>query len=153
LKLLAIIIHDEPPLRNVIADTLEAWTRHEVRVERAGFETRLPGVWQRWLQEADLFVVGLERRYDKGTRAEGVPVAETFWNAGKKVLLVGSECRGDHIQAPFYWDIASGKSILQAVTAVLENPLPDPTDREKFRQHFQARLAAPTGHGPRRESA
>src|SRR6266404_2658520 len=113
---------------------LQGWTTHEVTLEQTGFDTRLSGVWQRWLQEVDLFVVGLERRYEKGFRAEGVTVAETLWKAGRKALIIGSQCIADQLALPFYWDIGSEQPLLNVVADVVERPLPRPSERARLRQ-------------------
>lgn len=125
---------------------LQAWTRNEVTIEQTGFDTRLSGVWQRWLQEADLFVVGLERRYEKGFRAEGVTVAENLWKAGRKVLVVGSECSADQLSSPFYWDIGSEQPLLNAISEVLKRSIPVPSERTHLQKHFENQLKISTGH-------
>lgn len=123
-----------------------AWTRNEMKVEQTGFETRFAGVWQRWLQEVDLFVVGLERRYEKGVRAEGVTVAEMLWKARRKVLIVGSDCNAGHLASPFYWDVGSGQALLGAVAWVIDNSQPRLAERTRLQKYFARQLAIPTGH-------
>ncbi|MEI7909480.1 MAG: hypothetical protein WCK77_07570 [Verrucomicrobiota bacterium] len=152
MKLLAVLIHDEPDLRDLLAGMLEAWTRYEVTVERVGFGARLPGPMKRWIEEAGLFIVGLERYYAQGRCAEGVDTAEMLFKLGKKVLVVGSECKAKDVGVPFYWDIALEKSFLEAARDVLDAPIPGREEREKFAKFFEKRREKPVGHGAKSNS-
>ena len=147
MRLSVVVIHDEAPLRELLGDILEAWKRHQVTAARSGFEIRLPSVWQYWLADCDLFVVGLERRYELGLRAEGVKVAETLFRNGKRVLVVGSECSASHVGLHFYWDFESKKDFLGTVAECLEAPPPSIDELAALVQYFKPRLAIPTGHG------
>ena len=141
-----VLIHDQPKLRHLLADLLRGWTKHRVEVEDAGYDVRLPGVWQRWMNEADLFVLGLERHYALGMRAEGVKVAENLIRSGKQVLVVGTEASARHLMSPIYWDIGSEETFLQAVNRVLSGRKPNPDDVLPLSAFFEKRLTIPTGH-------
>jgi len=142
----AVLIHDQPSLRHLLASLLRGWTKHGVEVEEAGYDVRLPGVWQRWIDEADIFVLGLERRYDLGMRAEGVTVAENLIRSGKRALVVGSEANARHLMSPIYWDIGSEETFLEAVDRCISNRQPNPEDVLPLTGFFEERLAIPTGH-------
>lgn len=131
---------------------LESWTRYEITVEQSGFEIRLSGVWRRWHADADLFIIGLVRRYMQGPRAEGVKVAEMLWKVRKKVLIVGSESNDACIGVPFYWDLASNGNILEAVGSVLDEPVPKLADQARFLKAFEKRTEKPLGHGEKSKS-
>lgn len=141
-----VLIHDQPGLRQVLAELLRGWTKHHIDVEEAGYDVRLQGVWQRWMSEADIFVLGLERRYDLGIRAEGVTVAENLIRNGKRVLVVGSEASARHLMSPIYWDIGSEETFLQAVNRCLSARQTNPDDSPSLTAFFEDRLAIPTGH-------
>jgi hypothetical protein len=141
-----VLIHEEPNLRYLLGNLLRGWTKERVEVEEAGYDVRLPSVWQRWMNEADLFILGLDRRYDAGTRAEGVKVAEHLARCGKRVLVVGSEAVGDMLPACVYWDIGSTSTFLEAVSGVLRSRISSPTDVERLVAYFGNRLEIPTGH-------
>lgn len=142
----AVLIHDQPSLRKLLADLLRGWKKHRVEVEDAGYDVRLPGVWQRWMNEADIFVLGLERRYDLGIRAEGVTVADNLISAGKRVLVVGSEASARLLVSPIYWDIGSEETFLQAVDRCLSTRPASPDDLPALTAFFEDRLTIPTGH-------
>lgn len=141
-----VLIHDQPVLRHLLADFLRGWIKHHVEVEEAGYDVRLAGVWQRWLEEADLFILGLERRYEHGLRAEGVTVAGQVARSGKRALIVGGECSGSDLAREVYWDMGSPSTFLQSVDSCL-NCMP-PSDRqiEQLHRYFGSRLEIPTGH-------
>lgn len=142
----AVLIHDQPSLRHLFASLLRGWSKRRVKVEEAGYDVRLPGVWQRWMDEADIFVLGLERRYDLGMRAEGVTVAENLIRSGKRALVVGSEANARHLMSPIYWDIGSEETFLEAVDRCLSNRQPNLDDVLPLTGFFEERLAIPTGH-------
>lgn len=146
MRLSVVVIHDEPSLRELLGEMLEAWTTHQVTVARSGFDIRLPSVWHQWLANCDLFVVGLERRYELGLRAEGVKVAETLFRAGKRVLVVGSEYSANQISLRYYWDMGSKRSFLETIAECLEAPPPTTDELAALVQYFKPRLAIPTGH-------
>lgn len=141
-----VLIHDHPKLRQVLSELLGAWEGHHVEVEESGYEVRLPGVWKRWIQDADLFVLGLERSYASGTRAEGIKVAERLIHSGKRVLVVGSEASAQHLMSPIYWDIGSEQSFLQTVASCLSTQAPKLDDIPPLSAFFEHRLTVPTGH-------
>lgn len=147
MRLLVVLIHDEPDLREFLGEVLSAWTRHNVTVEKVGYAARLPGPMKRWIDEADLFIVGLERYYTQGRCAEGVDTAEMLFKLGRKVLVVGSECNADRVGVPFYWDIGDHQAFLDAVRRVLDSPIPSHADRERFAGFFEGRRGKPVGHG------
>ena len=142
----AVMIHDQPGLRKLLADLLRGWTKHRIEVEEAGYDVRLPGVWQRWINDADLFVLALERHYELGVRAEGIMVAGNLIRSGKRVLVIGSEASAQHLASPIYWDIGSEETFLQAVDRVLLGRKPNPNDLPPLTAFFEERLAIPTGH-------
>lgn len=141
-----VLIHDDESLRRLLADLLRAWRRRRLRVEEADYGIRMPSLWQRWMREADLFVIGLDRQYELGLRAEGVAVAEQLARAGKRVLVVGSECSGGRIALTSYWDIGSSGTLLEAVARSLNGPPPSSDELATLRRHFKSRLQTPTGH-------
>jgi hypothetical protein len=145
--MLAVLINDEPALGELLAEMLRAWTRHTVIVERIGYAARLPGVMKRWLDEGDVFVLGLERHYGEGRCAEGVDVAEYLLKLGRKVLVVGSECNASRVDVTFYWDLGSKESFLEAFGNVLTSPVPAPRERARFAQFFDKRRTKPVSHG------
>lgn len=142
----AVLIHEQPNLRRLLADLLRGYTKHRVEVDEAGYDIRLPGVWQRWIDDADVFILGLERRYEGGIRAEGITVAEELARQGKRVLVVGSEANGALLPTALYWDIGSDCSFLEAVGRILENPVASVDDFLALREFFGERLEVPTGH-------
>jgi hypothetical protein len=153
MTILAVVIHDEPLLRAFFVEALAAWVRHGVAVEQIGYAARLPGQMKRWMDDADLFVIGLERHYKEGHCAEGVDVAESLFNFGKRVLVVGSECSAKRVGVHFYWDVALDKSFLDAVGDVLANSIPSTADRKRFAEFFEQRRAKADGHGPARATS
>lgn len=92
------------------------------------------------MDEADLFVLGLERRYDLGMRAEGVTVAENLIRNGKRVLVVGSETSARQVMSPIYWDIGSEGTFLQAVGRCLSGRQPNPGDIAPLTAFFEERI-------------
>ncbi len=118
-----------------------------ITVEKTGYAARLPGPMRRWIDEADLFILGLERQYDEGRCAEGVDVAESLFKQSRKVLVVGSECSAGIIGVPFYWDLGSEKTFLEAVSDILDLPRPSSTERARFMSSFETRRNKPVGHG------
>jgi hypothetical protein len=145
-KLFCVLIHSDPNLRQLLGDMLEAWTAFEIRVDRSDFEGRLSGAWKSWLEQADIFVLGLDRRYDVGLRAEGVAVAESLFKMRKKALVVGSEANADKLKLGFYWDLASEQFFLETLREGLNKPIPSVEDRRKFIRFFEGRLVKPRGH-------
>lgn len=148
-SLLAVVIHDDPSLRDFFAEALTGWLRHDVHVETTSYAARLPGPMKRWMDEAELFVLGLERHYPEGRCAEGIDTALMLWKLGKRVLVVGSECCANQVDSPSYWDIESELSFLAAVKRVLEGPGPSLDDRERVASFFERRRQKPVGHGSR----
>ena len=142
----AVVIHDEPGLRQLIAEFLEAWTRYSFKVETTSFSNRLSGPMRRWLVETDFFIIGLERHYREGRCAEGVDTGKMLLSLGKKVLIVGSECSSDQLNLPFYWDMADSRSLLEAVAEVIDSPLPGNESYRTLELHFMNRSAKPVGH-------
>lgn len=147
MKLLIVLIHDEPAIRELLAEMLKAWMRNVVSVEKVGYAARLPGPMKRWIDEADVFVLGLERHYKEGRCAEGVDVAESLFRLGRKVLIVASECNANRLGVPFYWDIASEKPYLETLKAVIDSPVPGLPERERVLSFFGKRRHKPVGHG------
>lgn len=148
--MLAVLIHDEPSLRALLAEMLRAWTRYKVTVEAVGYAARLPGPMKRWIEEADVFIVGLERFYDEGRCAEGADVAESLLKLGRKVLVVGSESCADRLNVDYYWDIGSEKTFLEAIAGVLKSPVPNSSERVRFMTFFENRRGKPVGHGAKK---
>lgn len=147
MRLFTVLIHDEPDVRDLLEEMLASWTRHEVTVEKVGYSARLPGPMKQWMDDADLFILGLERHYSQGRCAEGADSAEMLWKLGKKVMVVGSECRAKEVDLPFYWDIESDVSFLDAVRCVLDAPVPSEGVRDRFAKFFESRRQKPVGHG------
>ncbi len=147
MRLFVVVIHDDPPLRDLFAEMLAAWIEREVTVEKVGYAARLAGPMRRWIEAADLFVLGLERHYPQGRCAEGVDTAEKLFQVGKRALVVGSECKARRVDVPFYWDIGADRSFLDAVRRNLDSPLPSPQDRKKLWELFENRRRKPVGHG------
>ena len=146
MKARVALIHDDPGLRLLLSGLLRAWKRHQLEVETSGFELRVPSLWRRWMREADLVVVGLERQYELGTRAEGVNVAEQLAHAGRRVLVVGTAGLGDRVSTTAYWDICSKKTFLEAVDHRLRSAPPGRADFDELRGRFARMLEIPTGH-------
>jgi hypothetical protein len=69
-------------------------------------------------RRADLFILGLMRRYAGSLRAEGVPVAEALWRAGKRALVVSGYYRAHEIECTTYWDLGSAESFVERIRSL-----------------------------------
>lgn len=142
---MVVLIHDQVELRSLLSAQLCRWKKYQVKVEDGGYNIRIPSVWQRWIQDADLFVLGLDRSYDKGIRAEGVMVGLSLYQSGKKALVVGAECMTELSHSLCYWDICSPRTFLEAVDTCLQIK-PNISALNELKECFVDKLVIPTGH-------
>jgi len=147
MDILAVVIDDDPVTREFVQGLLESWTCHSVRVETSGYRSRFSGVFSRWLEEADIFILGLERSYPEGSCAEGVDVATRLASSGKQVLIVGTGCEPGLEHLTCYWDYSSHRSFLEMFRLLVENKAPAAMDFDLLSRHFELQRIKPVrGH-------
>ena len=142
----ALLINDDRRVNDILATVLKAWKLHRVEVQAVGFGFRGTGTMKESIDAADICIVGLERQYPWGRRAEGIEVAQSLWRMGKKALIISGEEHSAHLNVGFYWDFAAGHFITEAVTWCLEHPLPQPEDCVGLTTYFQHRMRMPSAH-------
>lgn len=97
------------------------------------------------LQEADLVVAELFRRYPNGRRAEAVVLAERC--AGTPpVLVIAAACDAVEIGCPGYWDLASPDTIRTRVEILLRRPDRAMAQFEELKRSVQAYWEVPKQH-------
>jgi response regulator of citrate/malate metabolism len=145
MRIKVAIIHDEPRIRELLADMLHAWQAYDLQVETA-YGNRQAATMRRWIAETDLFILGLERHYKEGRCTEGVETGHSFLELGKKVLIVGAETHADTLNLPFYWDFMDPRSFLEAAKEVILKPVITQAEYQKLSDYFKERSARPVGH-------
>jgi hypothetical protein len=111
---------------------------------------RTPASWslrQRLLQDNDLAVLELWRRYPGGLRAEGLAVAETLARLQLRALVVSPLALALNPPVAGYWDLATEVSLPDRIDALLRSDqLPSQVLPEEIKQPLATFLQAPDGH-------
>lgn len=97
------------------------------------------------VEETDLFILELFRRYAGGLRAEGVALAER-WGRRKPFLVISPLHLANELGCPGYWDTASADSLGQRVEQIVNFPRQCIEGFEKVVRCFGVMLRLPPQH-------
>lgn len=96
---------------------------------------------------ADLFIFDVFSQDALGPRASGVPMAERWAAAGRRVLLISSHAFASRLDCPYYWDVDAHDRLPERVFRLLTQPPPTAGDFVEVRRSFEAFIRPPyDGH-------
>ena len=97
------------------------------------------------LQQSDLVVAELYRKYEYGIRAEAVVLAERCAGHPPFLIIAPRYCSHE-INCPGYWDVAAKDTLKDRVTSLLQTPASARLHFERLKSAFAHHLAIPKQH-------
>ena len=95
---------------------------------------------------ADLFILELLRQNHLGFRAEAIPTARIWAEAGKRVLIVSGSAKADGIAILAYWDLGSRDSLKDRIEEILSRPPEPASELDRVAAAFERYCRLPTPH-------
>jgi hypothetical protein len=142
-----LIVGDTPLFDQTISRLLSARTLASWSIRQTTYDRFSALLSPRLLQDNDLAVLELWRRYPGGLRAEGLAVAETLARLQLRALVVSPLALALKQPVAGYWDLATEVSLPDRIEALLRSDqLPAQVLPEEIKQPLAAFLKAPDGH-------
>lgn len=142
-----LIVGDTPLFNQTISRLLSARTSASWSIRQTTYDRFSSLLSPRLLQDNDLVVLELWRRYPGGLRAEGLAVAKTMARLQLRALVVSPLALALNPPVAGYWDLATEVSLPDRIDALLRSDqLPSQVLPEEIKQPLAAFLQAPDGH-------
>jgi hypothetical protein len=142
-----LIVGDTPLFNQTISRLLSVRTPASWSLRQTTYDRFSSLLSPRLLQDNDLAVLELWRRYPGGLRAEGLAVAETLARLQLRALVVSPLAFALNPPVAGYWDLATEVSLPDRIEALLRSDrLPSQALPEEIKQPLAAFLQAPDGH-------
>jgi hypothetical protein len=139
------VIADRIEMARSVALYLEA-SLDDVRCRYLTYAEREYKLTGDLFRSTDLFVLGLFRTYGYRLRAEGLMAGGNLLANGRRVLIVGTVARGDRLDLPIYWDIATKHPLCEKARTALDACPPMDGGMQDLQSEFAAYCHAPSGH-------
>ena len=147
-----LLVGDTPLFCQTIAAILSAAAEPSWAIRQTTYARFASILSPRLLQDTDLTVLDLWRRYPSGLRAEGLAVAETLARLGGKALVVSPLALPVRPEDSSYWDLASGVCLPERIRQLLLDTLPAPGLPDHIKQALAPFQQAPDGHAEARSA-
>ena len=133
------------PLSDVLVKQFQGWRALSITYSQCE-HMLTPGL----IESADMFLLGLMRRYSAGLRAEGIALALRLAERRKSSMVFSPLALADRLRVTSYWDIASNIGYCDQVTRALALPLSEAKrDFQVLLEVFRPLMPVPAQHRQR----